>query len=426
MDEYFLHFLWKFQKFETKPLQLTEGTRLSVFNPGIENKNAGPDFLEGKIRIGNIDWLGNIEVHYRSSDWNHHGHQNDRKYDNVILHVVWIYDMDIILPDGSTLPTLQLSDFVSSTLENSYRKYINQPVTIKCASFLHTINPIVLVNMLDQALAERLIFKSEKVLEVLKSNKNDWEQTTFQLLARNFGFSVNNDPFEDWAKTIRYSQIKKYADNPTKCFAIAFGQAGFLVNSSEPQTSLLWKEYSYLKKLLHLKTHLERHHWKFSRLRPPNFPTVRMAELLTFIIGQENLFSCIIESKNAKSIVDRFNITLPHYWQAHYDFGKPLKRGENNLGKASIHIIIINTIVPILGAYSRYVGEQKYMDLAIELLQILPAENNKIIREWLKHDLKSKTAHDSQALLQRYKFYCEKSRCLNCNIGMTILQSGKK
>ena len=189
---------------------------------------------------------------------------------------------------------------------------------------------------------------------------------------------------------------------------------------------MLWKEYSHLKKLHHLKTHLERHHWKFSRLRPPNFPTVRMAELLTFIIGQESLFSSIIESKNAKSIIDRFNITLPQYWQAHYDFGKPLKKGKNSLGKTSIHIIIINTIVPILAAYSRYVDEQKYMDLAIELLQNLPAENNKITREWLKYDLKHKTAHDSQALLQRYKFYCEKRKCLNCNIGMTILQSGKK
>ncbi len=424
MDEFFLHYLWKFQKFEGRPFRLTNGSTLKVFYPGNENSNAGPDFLEAKIQIDEIEWAGAIEIHHKASDWLIHNHHHDRKYDGVILHVVWINDKEIQLSDRSTLPTFKMSDYHNGSLEADYRKYINQPVTIKCASFLRKITDIIKTNMLDQALVERLSMKSQTILDTVKNCNGDWEKATFQCLAKNFGFSVNNQAFESWSKNFEYSLLLRYSNDKNKCFAIAFGQAGFLyVENADPQLKKYQEEYEHLKRKHQLADGLERHHWKFSRLRPANFPTVRLAELITLFRQQENIFAKIISLNTVDSILNLFKINLPDYWKSHYDFGKPLRKGVNNLGETSIEIIVINTVAPLLVAYSRYIDDQAYMDRAINFLASLKSERNKITKEWAELGLNPKNAADSQAQIQRYQYYCIKKRCLNCNIGIAILQN---
>jgi len=423
MDEYFLHYLWKFQKFEQKPFHLTDGSELTVFHPGSENQNAGPDFLEAKIRIDNIEWVGAVEVHHKSSDWIHHNHTEDKKYHGVILHVVWIADRDIQLPDGTVLPTFQMADYQNGDQERDYRKYINQPVTIKCASFFHQFDQLTTTNMLDQALVERLSQKSNKILNRLKFYHGNWEKTTFQLLAENFGFSVNNQVFEVWAQSIDHALLFRYADQPDKCFALAFGQAGFLDQATDAYSAHLKEEYDHLTNKHQLTPIMERHHWKFSRLRPANFPTVRMAEFLTVYQKVPGLFSTIVNAKDVFEIIQLFKSALPDYWKEHYDFGCKLKKRINNLGQSSIEILIINTVAPLLAAYSLYIDDQTYMDRAVHFLNALPAESNQITRQWSKLGLPIKHAADSQALIQRYKYYCLKKRCLNCNIGIAILHN---
>ncbi len=423
MDEYFLHYLWKFQKFKQKPFRLTNGSTLQVYHPGHSNQNAGPDFLEAKIRIDDIEWAGAVEIHHKASDWIHHNHQSDKKYHGVILHVVWIADRDIQLPDGSLIPTFLMSDYQNGSLEADYRKYINQPVNIKCASFLHRIDPLTITNMLDQALVERLSQKSNRILEQAKSTNGDWEKVTFRVLAENFGFSVNNTAFETWARTIDFSILHRYADQKDKCFALAFGQAGFLDATTDNDVVRLREEYLHLKNKHQLSPIMERHHWKFSRLRPANFPTVRMAEFLSVYLKKQSFFSSLINTTDIKEVNQLFKVELPDYWKSHYDFGLKLDKRTNNLGQASIDILIINTVAPVLAAYSRYIDDQAFMDRAVQFLNSITAEENKITREWSNLGLSIQTAADSQALIQRYKNYCIKKRCLNCNIGIAILHS---
>ncbi|XOV93788.1 MAG: DUF2851 family protein [Bacteroidota bacterium] len=423
MDEFFLHYLWKFQKFDRRPFLLTDGSQLQVFNPGYQNDDSGPDFLEAKLRIDDIDWVGAVEIHHKASDWIHHNHHKDKRYEGVVLHVVWIADKDITLSDGTPLPTFQMADFQNGSLESDYRKYINQPVTIKCASFLHKINPLIITSMLDQALVERLSAKANRIIKVLKESKGDWESATFQLIAQNFGFAVNNQAFDTWSRSFDYDLLQRYANQPDKCYALTFGLAGFLANPLDDYSSQLKKEYDHLKTKHKFDSVVERHHWKFSRLRPANFPTVRLAELTAIYIKQKNLFSTILGSMTIEQIRRLFDITLPEYWQSHYDFGSPMKNRTNNLGKSSIDILIINVVAPLLAAYSRYIDDQNYMDRAIDFLNQIPAESNKLTKEWVNLSLDPKHAADSQALIQRHKFYCQKSRCLNCNIGIAILHS---
>ncbi len=423
MDEYFLHYLWKFQKFEQKPFLLTDGSELTVFYPGHENQNAGPDFLEAKVRIDNIEWVGAVEVHHKASDWLHHNHQEDKKYHGVVLHVVWVADKEIQLPDGTVLPTFQMADYQNGELERDYRKYINQPVTIKCASFFHQFDLLTTTNMLDQALVERLSQKSDRILDKLKPCKGDWELVSFQILAQNFGFSVNNHAFEVWSNSMDHSLLLRYADQPDKCFALAFGQAGFLSDTPDDYSSRLQEEYIHLQNKHQLNPIMERHHWKFSRLRPANFPTVRMAEFLTVYQKIPNLFSAILNARDVYEVIQFFKTELPDYWKEHYDFGSKLEKRTNNLGQSSIEILIINTVAPLLAAYSRYIDDQSYMDRAVHYLNAIPAETNKITRQWSKLGLPIKHAADSQALIQRYKHYCLKKRCLNCNIGIAILHN---
>ena len=416
MDEYFLHFLWQYQKFTSRELHTESGEALHVLSPGHSNPNSGPDFLEAQLLIDGLKWAGSVEVHHKSSDWLLHGHSDDQKYENVILHVVWQHDKEITNSSGTKIPTFCLSQNVHPDLELEYRRYINQPETIRCGNNLSDVPQIRLVNMLDQALTERLHQKAETVLKSFRSTNSDWEETSYQFLARSFGFSVNQDPFLTLAKHLPYRILMKHLDQPHQVESLVFGMAGFL---SEPPADdhqkYLRSEFEFLAGKHGLSTPLSRMQWKYSRLRPANFPTVRLAQFTQFIIRNTPIFGSLLDPNPVASL------RMSDYWLTHFDFGKKLKSGENHFGQSALDHLSINLKAPILAAYSIHLNDTSYLDAATTLLSNVKPESNKITKEWALHGVAAKSAYDSQALIQKYKQHCIRKKCIRCTVGMAIL-----
>lgn len=418
MDEYFLQYLWRFQKFQSQP-HLTDGTPLTVFHPGHLNSHAGPDFQEAKVAFGDVTWSGSVEIHHRASDWKLHGHSGDMAYENVILHVVWLADIPILNQAGEPIPTLELSRIVSTDLENEYRRYINQPQTIRCGDALSHISQLQLNTMLDKAFAERLKSKASHVLQLLDENEQDWEETAYQLFARNFGFKTNGNTFESLGKKLPFRILKKHLDHPAQVEALLFGMAGFLENPSDAYQEKLAQEFSFLQKKYQLPEPLLRHEWKFARMRPANFPTVRLAQFTAIVLQGQRLFAALLSLKNLKDANLLVKKPLTDYWQAHYDFGK--KGKGHTIGKSSVENLLINTVVPLLVAYAKYADDLHYLEKAESLLFAIPAERNHITQAWHEWGVHPKHAADSQALIHQYRFLCEPRKCLQCNIGLSLL-----
>ncbi|MEI9918068.1 MAG: DUF2851 family protein [Bacteroidota bacterium] len=406
MQELFLHYIWQFQYFDKTDLVTTQGETLQVIRPGIHNTDAGPDFSEAKVRIGPMSWAGNVEIHIHSSEWEVHRHHLDRAYDSVVLHVVWNDDKPVTLEDGSLLPTLVLKGKVDTQLLTRYRKLMGTSFVIPCARQFARIPAIIRFSMIDRVLVERLEEKSESIMELLEYNNNDWDETTYQLLAKNFGFKVNSQPFFQLAKGVPYKYLGRHANNPRQVEAMLFGQAGFLdeaVNDSHHR--LLRREYKVLaSKYNLLESKLNASQWKFLRLRPANFPTVRLKQFCALICQEKNLFSRIIELNDFQSAYKLFEIAT--------------------LGTSSIDNIIINSVAPILVAYGRRQSDTSFLERAQQMLENVPAENNRILRSWNALGVDVKNAFDSQALIQLFNSYCVPRRCLDCSIGASLLKPG--
>ena len=422
MDEYFLHYLWQYQKFAQLPLRTSTGENIAVLKTGFHNHNSGPDFLEAKIKISNIEWVGSVEIHHKSSDWLLHKHQHDQSYENVILHVVWLHDKEILTPKSKTkIPTLILSEFVDPNLELAYRAYINQPETILCGKKLGEVPYIKKNMMMDHAVTERLESKASWIKQVYDLTEKDWEETAYRILGKNFGFSINKDPFEKLTTVLPFKTIKKHLDHPNQVFALIFGAAGFLEDADDPYSRELAQEYSFLKRKYRINSPLQRFHWKFSKLRPANFPTVRLSQFATLIIEQRGLFSLFIHTEPLGELRKRLKVSPSGYWAEHYDLAKKLETGKNHFGQSSIDNILINTAAPLLAAYAVSIGETKYIDRAMEMLTSLKPEQNRITREWTQNGINAASAYHSQALIQQYNEYCVKKKCLHCNIGISML-----
>lgn len=414
MDEYFLHFIWQYQKVQSPEMRLTTGEPLRVFKPGTSNPNAGPDFLEARVKIGELEWTGSVEIHYQSSDWRAHQHSVNSAYDNVVLHVVWKDDGPIHHPDGTAIPTLALAEYALPQLEAAYRAYINQPEVIRCAPSWGTIPEVKKINMLDQALTARLLEKSDYILSLLAQNQQNWEETAYQLLAKAFGFSVNQQPFLQLATTLPYKVVQKHLDHPDQVMALVFGQAGFLEEAPvDDYQQALAQEYAFLQTKYKLKTTLSRFQWKYARLRPANFPTVRLAQFGSFLLQHQALFGSMVEAKKMPEV------TVTGYWQQHFDFGK--KWTGNQFGSQARDHLAINVKAPLVVAYGRYLGDAAQTDNATDLLASLKAEKNKITRAWEAVGLPAASAYDSQAMIHQYRTSCERKRCLKCSIGISIL-----
>lgn len=423
MQESFLHYIWRYQYFDKKDLVTTDGQSIDVLYPGHYNTDAGPDFKEAKVKIAGIEWLGSVEIHIKSSDWNAHKHQDDPAYNNTILHVVWESEVNVQRADASTLPTLELKNRVDSTLINKYNHLINHPATyVSCENQWSDVAEITKLSMLDKMAMERLYDKSAVVLDLLESNNGNWEETAYQLLFKNFGFKINSDPFLTLAQSLPFKIIKKHAHDLNQIEALLFGMAGFLDEPSDEKSQGLAKEFVYLKQKYALDQKLHKFQWKYLRLRPANFPTSRIAQLAAILHQQPSVFDLLVKSSDLKMISSWLRSKPSDYWVDHHSFAKASKSKNKGLGASSVDNVLINTAVPLKVAYGKQIDNQDFIDQSVELLEQLKAEKNNIIEKWTALGLTVKTAFDSQAAIQLYNSYCKKKRCLICNIGTSLIR----
>lgn len=423
MNESFLHYLWQFQYFDKKELKTTLGESIVVRKPGILNTDAGPDFSQASVVIDGIAWAGTVEVHVKSSGWVAHQHHTDKAYENVILHLVWEDDKPVYREDGTQLPTLELKDRVDTNLLTEYKKLVNNASTLPCEKSFRMIDDYQKISMVEKALMKRLETKAENVSRLLAANKGDWEETTYQLLAGAFGFKVNKEPFVQLAKALPYKILQKHGNNLLQMEALLFGQAGMLpAKSKDEYISQLFDEYQFLSNKYSLKDgEMNYAQWKFLRLRPANFPTLRIAQFASLLFNNKNIFSKLIEKPETDSLLKIFDIVPFSYWQSHYRFGQKSKDEVHHFGEASAQIIIINVVAPLLVAYGKSRDDWSEVEQAVNLLQSIPAEKNKITTFWKELGYASKSAMDSQGLIELYQSYCQHRQCLNCNIGVAIL-----
>lgn len=424
MSESFLHYLWQFQYFDKKELKTTAGDNLVIFKSGILNSDAGPDFSQAKLNVDGIDWAGSVEIHIMSSGWIDHGHHHDQAYENVVLHVVWEEDKPIYRNDGTSLPTLALKGRVDEQLMTKYQKLINNASVIPCEHSFRKSDSLLKLSMIDKALMKRLEDKANRVSSWLNQNNGDWEETAYQLLAANFGFKVNKEPFLQLAKALPYKIIQKHRDQPLQIEALVFGQAGFLVTKNKDEyITKLFREYEFLSRKYSLQSsQMNPAQWKYLRLRPANFPTLRLAQFATLLHSRKNIFSNLIEVVSHKDLQQFFELTPSAYWQTHYRFGKKAKRLVYNFGEESTNTVIINSVVPLLVAYGRSNDDWSFVDRAVNILQQVPTEKNRVVTLWKDLGYTSKSAFDSQGLIELYQNFCQSRQCLNCVIGSSILK----
>jgi len=420
MKEEFLHFIWEFSLFDSSNLVAVSGEKIEIIAIGQHNTNAGPDFFNAKIKIGDTLWAGNVEVHLRSSDWKRHEHSENKAYDNVILHVVKENDSPIFRANGELLPTLVLR--YNSDIEKHYEALLQSTSWIACEKKIANIELFRVKHFLSRLLAERLERKAQQIYEVLQTTHNDWREAFYQLLFRSFGFGVNALPFELLAKHIPLAAIGKHRHSLIQMEALLFGQAGFLNEETKDEyQQTLQKEYQFLQTKFSL-TAMESHIWKFLRLRPSNFPTVRIAQLAKLLHQSEHLIDKIINFRNIDELVLLFTVQASEYWDTHYSFGKISRKSTKTIGVSSAQRIIANLIVPYLFAFGREQADEKLCDKAIELLEALPPEKNHITNRWAEIGIYPENAFYSQALIQLKTTYCEKKECLKCAIGAGLLK----
>lgn len=422
-SEDFLHYVWKFKLYDFRNLQTTEGEQLEVLSAGIHNHHAGPDFHDVRIRIGDTLWAGNAEIHINSSDWHNHNHTNDEAYGNVVLHIVYRNNQPVLSPNGKALPTLELLNRIPADLYARYHQlaYGNQQI-IPCEGTIKTVNSMALHNWLTRVLIERLQNKSVAVINNLQFNRGDWEETFYQFLAANFGFKVNALPFELLAKSLPHNILAKHKNNPLQIEAIVFGQAGFFEDEFEDEYPVkLRDEYHFLKKKYNLVP-IEKHLWKFMRLRPQNFPTIRLAQFAALISQANHLFSKILETETVGGLRKLFsNIVVNEYWISHYRFDAVSKPAFKSFGNASIDLLLMNTVAVFLFSYGKHHQLQKFVNKSLELLEGLPVEQNFVINDFKDLGVKAKSAFESQALLELRNSYCNHKKCLQCGVGNQIL-----
>lgn len=417
MTERLLQFIWQFQYFNNSELTTTAGEFIQIIFPGQYNTNQGPDFADAKIRIGKATWAGTVELHIKTSDWTKHNHQQDKNYNNVILHVVWEDDKA-----GNNVPVLELKGRVSKILLQRYKELKNAGSFIPCEKSIHSVREIVWKSWKDRLLAERLLRKTATVDNYLQQNNYHWEETFWWLLARNFGMKVNAETFEVIARSVPVNILAKHKHQVHQLEALLLGQAGLLEEKfTEEYPLMLQKEYRFLQSKYRLKpVSLPLH---FLRMRPGNFPTIRLAQLTTLVHQSVHLFSKVKEAGSVKDIRQWFNVNANDYWHYHYRFDEVSAFKKKKLGNAMIDNIIINTIAPVLFAYGSYHKEQAYKDKALQWLESTAAEANNITKGFQRIGVDIRSAFDSQALIELKNEYCTKKRCLDCVVGNALLKN---
>ncbi|MCW3080390.1 DUF2851 family protein [Segetibacter sp.] len=421
MNERLLQFIWQFQYFNKSQLRVEQGDEIMVVQPGTYNTHQGPDFLNAKVVIGNTTWAGNIEVHVNSSDWQKHSHTGDRNYSNIILHVVWENDAEISCENGSILPMLTLHNLVSKLLIDRFRELMVREAFVPCEAYLPVFNEMKWTGWKERMIIERLQRKSASVLDLLKEANNHWEEVFWWMLARNFGIKVNAVTFELIGKSLPLSVLGRHKNQIHQLEGFLLGQAGLLdTDFSEDYPNLLKKEYLFYQKKYQLKSTFTKPF--FLRMRPANFPTVRLAQLAMLIHKSSHLFSKIKETASLVTIKEFLNVTANDYWHYHYLFDEPGEYHPKQLGKQMTENVIINTVIPVLFAYGLFNDDAPVKDKALEWLLELSPETNSITQKWMSFRVTNNNALESQALIELKNNYCSQRRCLECAVGNSILK----
>ncbi len=424
MNEDLLSFIWRFQYFEKKGLETDEHMPLSILRPGHRNTNAGPDFSEARVSIDGVLWVGSVEIHVKSSDWRLHEHQHNGAYDGVILHVVWENDQPAMRRDGTAVPTLTLDGLVKASTIERYRCLLDEKDTVPCNRQFGDVDSIRKYAMLDRVLLERLERKAMEIQQLLETNQQDWEQTAYQWLGRHFGFKLNDAPFQRLTTIVPWKILRKHTDRLVQVEALLFGCSGLVPPDSEDiYVRQLQQEFRFLSAKYRLGDDVMRsHEWKYARLRPPGFPTVRLAQFARLLCNTGGLLNRFVVSEHFDEIRGLFRIEQSAYWREHYLFEKKARAQVPVLGADSAHLLIVNAAVPLLVAYSKQRQQPDLLDKAIYWLSEIPAEDNRITREWASLGMRVKTAADSQALIEWFNNYCTPRQCLECMVGASLVR----
>jgi Protein of unknown function (DUF2851) len=422
MKEDFLHYIWQFKKFDFTNLKTITGEQITIIKVGDFTQLAGPDFFNAQIEIDNQKWAGNIEIHLKSSDWYIHHHEKDNNYDSVILHVVWEHDEAIFRKDNSEIPVLELKKYVSLDLVHQYEKLKATKSWIYCENDIKNIPDFVIKNWQERLFFERLERKSNPIQELLSQNKNDWEAAFFAFLAKNFGLNTNGELFYKIAQSVPFSIIRKEFFEVENIEAILFGRASLLKTE---------KEDSYFKDL-QLRWHYIQNKYQlkdvllddvqFFKHRPDNFPTIRLSQFANLYHKHQSLFSKVIAAKTIQEVYDFFDVSVSEYWQTHYNFDKASPKKLKSLSKSFIDLLIINTIIPFRFAYEKGMGKETSEE-NIFFLEQISSEKNNIVDKFKSVGIVSKNAFETQSLLQLKNEYCNKSKCLQCAIGIELLKN---
>jgi hypothetical protein len=422
MKEDFIHYLWKFKKLIGTNLKTTEGKEIAIKSLGLHNFFSGPDFFNGRVEIDGQDWAGNVEMHVKASDWYMHGHDEDPAYDNVILHVVWIHDAEITRRDGINIPVLEVSQYVDPGLVQSYRRLfaVKNDQFINCESQFSTIDSFRRDQWLEKLFFERLEAKSARITHILRQKNNDWEAAFFQLLARSFGTKTNADAFEQLASSMEQSVVRKLSKDAFQLEATLLGQVGLLaVIKKDSYYKELFDEYAFAKAKYELQPSLTP--VKFFRLRPANYPTVRISQLARLYQKKPLLFGEVLLARSRTDIHQLFEVKSAKYWDTHHVFDKETEEREKILTSDFIDLLIINCIVPIKFMHARFMGNDKMEEL-LGLMYEMKPEKNTIVTGFKKL-FKVQNALQTQSLLQLKPNYCDINKCLSCDIGVDLVKN---
>lgn len=428
--EQLLHYCWKHKIWPLEGLQTTDGRSVEVIDPGLHNHHAGPDFFNAKVKVGGTLWVGNVEIHDRASHWYQHGHDKDEHYNNVVLHIVGEADRDVQTQEGHYVPQLCLK--VPPSVQENYEELLKTDQYPPCYKIIPTLTPLIVHSWMAALQTERLEQKTIAIQQRAQERNGSWEDAYFQTLARNYGFGINGEAFEAWARHIPLSAVGKHRDDLFQIEAIFMGQAGLLELSTIPERyqqqalnegyfAKLRNEYQYLAHKFQLEP-MNAQLWRFLRLRPQNFPHIRISQLANLYYQRKAGLSELIECPDVISLSEKMHTQVTPYWETHYTFGSESIRNAKHLSPFSINLLLINTCIPLLFAYGRYTCREELCDRAFDFLEQLKAENNHIIRMWQTCGLDVKSAGDSQALIQLKKEYCDKKDCLRCRIGYEYLK----
>lgn len=421
MREDFIHYLWRLGRFDLRHLKTTEGETIHIQRFGTHNTHAGPDFSSAHLRISGIQWVGNVEMHLKASHWYEHGHQDDPAYDSVILHVVMEEDRPVFRRNGERIPCLELKGRIPPDLAHTYWRMLNNEYWIACQHQLHRVPTLVKTAWFDRLSAERLDHKTSAIEEKLAASQRDWEEIFYQYIARSLGGKINSHAMEMLARSLPLRILLKHQHSRLQTEALLFGQAGLLPQQSdEDYPKQLAREYQVLATKYKLQA-LPSTVWRYLRLRPANFPEIRIAQLACLLTNTGQLFGKTLAAANIQELENMYDLGLSNYWQTHYRFGRETKRQGRKLGSTSIRNIIINAVVPFCYLYGQLRADERYQEKALHFLRALPAEENAVLNQWKALGIEIEDAARSQALLELKQAYCDQSRCLSCAIGCAIL-----